>query len=199
MRISIFAVGAAALALAGCNQTPPYRRAGLWQETFFRDGRPPALGMYQSAKICLDNTVEAKSPIFNYDAAVKAARLGNCETPSASHGLDGLYHFASRCPRLDGGSTQAKGTASGDFTTGYHLRLETITVGSRSLEKNGRHVTDIDGRWLGPCPAGLSAGDMIAPNGLKLPGGRFVDPHGGPHSASQRPGAPPAPRPAPPA
>jgi len=169
----------AALALAACQQTPPPRKAGLWQQTFVRDGKIRGLGVMRFVRVCVDAKTEARNAIFNHDLAVKLAKDRHCATPGASRGLDGLYNFTSDCPLANGNGKQIlQGTASGDFKTAFHLRMQTDTTYSAPFTPlNNSHVVDVDGKWLGPCPAGMAPGDMLLANGMKAPGGRLMDPH----------------------
>jgi hypothetical protein len=177
--------------LTACHETPPPRRAGLWNETFTKDGKRD-LGIYSSVHICVGPDTDAKSPIFNFDAAVRRAHAGNCTAPSASRRGDGLYVFSSTCPSRGGGTTRTDGLVSGNFRTAYHMQLVSTITGALVPSQNGRHVVEIDGQWLGACPANLAPGDMVLPNGLKLPHGRMVDPRRNPAPPAQapQPGAP---------
>jgi len=188
MRKAWLATGAV-LVLAGCHETPPPRRAGLWNETFTKDGRRN-LGIYGSVHLCVGPLTDTRSPIFNFPTAVTQARTGKCTAPSAGRRSDGLYTFASTCPIPTGGTTRTEGLVSGNFRTAYHMQIVSITTGGLDTQANGRHVVEIDAQWLGACPANLAPGDMVLPNGLKLPQGRLVDPHHGP-----RPPSPAVPRP----
>jgi hypothetical protein len=170
-------VSCAALALAACHGTPPPRRAGWWLQTFTRDGQTRQLGVFHFIRLCVGPGMDAQSPIFNFDQAVKMAHTQNCAAPTANRGFDGVYSFSSTCPKPGGGTIVTKGTASGDFTAAYHLKIESTVTGAPFDFENGRHVTDIDGKWLGPCPAGMASGDMQLANGMKAPGGVLVDPH----------------------
>jgi len=179
-------VSCAALAMTACQQTPPARRAGLWLQTFAHDGSTRGLGLMKSVRVCVDAKTEARNAIFNHDLAVKLAKARHCATPTASRGLDGIYSFTSNCPLPNGnGQEVLKGTASGDFVTTFHLRMQTDTTYSPPFTPlNSSRVVDIDGKWLGPCPAGMAPGDMILANGMKAPGGRVMDPH---HAANRPP------------
>jgi hypothetical protein len=197
MRIAFVAASAAALALVGCNQTPPPRRDGLWLQSFSMDGSPRNAGPMRSVRVCVDAKSESGNAIFNHDLAVELAKKRNCQPPTASRSLEGIYKFSSNCPLPNGsGMSLLTGTASGDFANDFHLRMETVTTYSPPFTPmNSRHVTDIDGKWLGPCPPGMAPGDMILANGLKAPGGRIVDPHQhmpGRLSAPGRPSGPPS-------
>jgi hypothetical protein len=176
--MAIFAVGAAVV-LAGCNRTPPPRRPGLWYQSFAQDGAVKGLGPMRASRVCIGAQTDANNAIFNFDLAVKLAKDRHCETPTAAHSLNGLYKFMSNCPLPNGnGRSLLEGTASGDFTSAYHLRMQTDTTYSPPFTPlNSRHVIDVDGKWLGPCPLGMAPGDMVLADGEKAPGGVLPDPH----------------------
>jgi hypothetical protein len=132
-----------------------------------------------SIKVCTDTARDAKSAVFNHDAAAQQAKAHHCTSSAASRGLDGVYRFSSTCPVPGGnGTIDTKGTASGDFTQSYHLRIQAdITRPAPFAGLNSHQVDDIDGAWLGPCPAGMAPGDMMLANGQMAPGGRMASPH----------------------
>jgi hypothetical protein len=193
-------ISAGVLALAGCDkltngQTPPARRAGLWLQTFARDGisrGPSAMG---PVRVCVDAASEAKNPIFNFQMALKQAQAHNCVAPVATRGLNGVYSFSATCPMPGGnGVSSLKGTASGNFTTAFHLHLENQLKNPPPFDKvNNHHVTEIDGSWLGPCPPDMAPGDMLLANGTKAVGGRIASPHEGKRLAPSHEGKPQTP------
>ena len=173
----------AATAAAGCQKAPsasapsssaapasataaPQRRAGLWSQTFSHDGKPAPMG---SMKVCLD---AAKASMINPDMAAKG--LDKCAQRSMGRAADGSYTFSSSCPVPGGGMMVTHGQASGDFASGYHLHVESDVTGAAYGPMNGHHVTDMDGKWLGPCPAGMAAGDMELANGMRISGGKLA-------------------------
>ena len=156
----VILVSCAALALAACGKTPPPRRAGLWSETIVRDGHAVEMGLVGSVKVCLAPTTDAQSPIFSYASAERRSKARHCTSTSASRRLDGVYTFGSTCPLpgVNNGVLTTKGQASGDFISRYHLRIESVIVRPAPfMALNSDHVDEIDGEWLGPCPANMEA------------------------------------------
>ncbi|MGH7023123.1 MAG: hypothetical protein ACREEB_05965 [Caulobacteraceae bacterium] len=145
-----------------------------------------------SIRVCVDTTRDARNPVFSFAAAVKQAQVGHCASPVANRGLDGVYSFSTSCPIPGGnGTLLTKGTASGNFTSHYHLHIErTITRPAPFTALNSHHVDDIDGAWVGACPPGMAPGDMMLANGRKLSRGMMTDPHRGLFDRHQRPAAP---------
>ncbi len=174
----VWLAAAAAVVLAGCQQTPPPRRPGLWLQTFSRGGDNRQLGAMRTVHVCVDANSEARNAIFNRQLAVKQAAQRHCQTPTASRSLDGIYKFSANCPLANGtGMSLLTGTASGDFNTTFHLRMQTDTTYAPPYTSLNSHlVTDIDGKWLGPCPPGMAGGDMVLANGLRAPGGKLPTP-----------------------
>jgi hypothetical protein len=155
----------AAPSLAG----PPHRRAGLWQTSLAVNGKAMPMG---SMKLCVDEAMEAKSSAFHPSGPASLAEKAHCDYPPPTRGLDGTYSFSATCPLPGGGQAVTKGSASGDWSSAYHVHIENDTTGAAAA--NGHHVTDLDGKWLGPCPPGMAGGDMEMGNGLKISGGKLA-------------------------
>jgi hypothetical protein len=176
-------VALAALALAGCNKpatpgakpsagapsaasatvTLPDRKAGLWEQTMSRDGKPAMGPMGGKMSVCLDAATSQKMSVFG-----RQFGRGMCEQPSVSRGLDGTYTFASSCDSPGGGKIVSKGTASGDFNSHYEVHSQTDITGARMERMNGHHEMVMTGDWKGPCPPDMKAGDVVMGNGFKV-------------------------------
>ena len=170
----------AVLALSACHKTPtattagaeghsaptttfPHRRAGLWEQTVSADGKPAIMG---ALKVCVDATSEARASLFGHNMG--KTEKSTCGAPEISHGPNGDLNFSSTCPLRDGTVIVTKGTASGDFSSAYHVHLQTDVTGAKLAAMNGLHTNDIEGKWLGPCPPGMTGGDMELANGMKV-------------------------------
>ena len=80
------------------------------------------------------------------------------------HRTPGGMVFESVCNR--GGITvSSTGTMSGDFQTHYHLDVASHMSPAAPGRPGDSHVS-MDGKWLGPCPAGRKPGDMVMPGGM---------------------------------
>jgi hypothetical protein len=139
----------------------PTRKAGLWVETMTRDGKTGPMG--GSIKMCLDAATDAKMTAFG-------RQMGNnaCGQRSVTRGLDGAYHFTSTCALGNAGTVTSSGVASGNFDSKYVIHDESTVSGSSYAPMNGHHVTEITATYGGPCPAGMSAGDLEMANGMKV-------------------------------
>jgi hypothetical protein len=140
---------------------PPARRAGLWEQTMNRDGAAPMV--MGKMRLCVDAASEAKISLFG-------GRMGKgrCGRRSVSRQLNGNYDFTSTCDMGEAGVTTSKGTLSGDLSSRYRVHAESDIAGSSIPSLNGHHVTDIEATWLGACPAGMTPGDIVMGNGMKI-------------------------------
>jgi hypothetical protein len=133
-----------------------------------------AMNAMGGMKICVDPSTEAKSAVLSHNMNPGRLASSQCAAPTVGRGLDGSWSFASTCAMGDAGTIASKGTASGDFASAYHVHFETDISGARYAAMNGHHVTDIDGKWLGPCPAGMAPGDVQLANGMTVNAGKFA-------------------------
>lgn len=155
------ATPAAASTAASTTAGPlPVRKSGLWEQTMTRDGAPTRMG---KMSMCVDAATDAKASVFGQKLGE-----GMCQQKSVSRGLDGSYSFATTCDLGSGGSITSKGTASGDFSSGYHVHSESDVSGASFAPLNGHHVTDVIGVYKGACPAGMAAGDIVLANGMTI-------------------------------
>jgi hypothetical protein len=186
---TIVLVTPAVLALAACQKAPgaasgalptkdanastsatPQRRAGLWEQSFSRDSHEISIG---SMRLCVDPTSEARASVFSRGAVMQRMPESHCTASTTSRGVGGSYSFSSTCPMIGGGTIITKGVTSGDFSTTYHVHIESDVRGAAYAAMNGHHATDIDGKWLGPCPAGMTPGDMEFGH-MRVSGGKLA-------------------------
>jgi hypothetical protein len=180
--------GAAVLALAGCSKAgdkaanggqaatpaagdaaktasadtgaPPSRKAGLWEQTMAFNG------MKQTMRMCVDEATEQKARWWRTER--RGGGEVNCPEQKVSRSLAGGWTIHSVCHEPNGMTVTSDGTASGDFGQSYHVDMTTVTSGSSMPEANGTHHMVMDGAWKGPCPAGMAAGDMEMPGGMRI-------------------------------
>lgn len=160
------AAAAAALALmGGCGPKPtpiahadgPQRRSGLWEERITQNGDAAHARLM---RLCLDGANGARLSMFGEDAGK------DCRS-TAIRRTDGGYDFTTVCQRA-GGALTTRGVAGGDFATGYHVRSTVTLSGLPFRALNGRRDVDVDARWLGPCPSGVSPGEALIGENRKL-------------------------------
>jgi hypothetical protein len=156
------ATGAAAPAAATAPQAPagplkpPPRKPGLWAQTV------SMAQMTQTTKICLDADTDRKMAWWGSQAA-----KSTCPEQSITQRLGGGWDFHSVC-KSEAGTTVSSGTASGDFNSHYRVDMTSTTTGGPMPQANGEHKIAIEATWQGPCPAGMKAGDMEMPGGMRI-------------------------------
>jgi hypothetical protein len=158
MRIQ-FAIAAAVLFAASATSAQstefPARRAGLWNVTVNMESmKIPA----RTNKMCIDAATDAK--LMKLGVASKEADCTSMKVSGSGNvrTVDSVCHF--------NGGTQKNHvvmTYAGDGA--YHMDMRS----QFSPPISGRSDSHIvqDGKWVGPCPAGMKPGDMMI-NGMKI-------------------------------
>ena len=163
-------VGMTTLTLVGCDGSDrptrtvaalPAPKAGLWRETLTRDGHPVSL--IGEMRACLDADARAR-----LTALGGRASRGLCQDRAVTRDSDGAYHFGSTCAIGPAGRMTTQGMVTGDLASRYRVHTESETFGASVASLNGRHVIDVEADYLGPCPADMTAGDVIIANGMKV-------------------------------
>ncbi len=138
---------------------PPSRKAGLWTQTI-------ATGqMNQTIKMCLDAVADAK---MKWWGSSQHGSQSNCTEEKVTPHLGGGWDFHSVCNMGESGTVKSDGSATGDFGSHYKVEVNSVTTGSPMAQANGTHKVSIEAIWNGPCPAGMKAGDMELPGGMKI-------------------------------
>ena len=167
---AMLVVGLSTLTLAGCDggerparsvATLPAPKAGLWRESLTRDGH--AMGLIGEMRACLDADARARLTTLGGRAG-----KGLCQDRAVTRDADGAYHFSSICETGPGGRVTTQGVVTGDLASRYRIHTESDTTGASLASMNGRHVADVEADYLGPCPADMTAGDVIIANGMKV-------------------------------
>lgn len=143
-----------AVALSGCGQktettttkttvttvTRPasdvVRKAGLWEQTTNAEGMGPA-----TMKICLGESV---APC----AGAKVVKTADGYTVSAT------------CKAGATGSATVDTVASGDLSTAYTLTSKAVITDSAAPGKSQAMNTTVTLRYVGPCPEGMTVGQI---------------------------------------
>jgi len=139
----------------------PTPRAGLWRESLLRDGHE--LGLIGELRACLDADARARLSTLG-DEAGKSM----CHDDAVTRDADGGYHFSSACDLGPGGHVVTRGELTGDLSSRYRVYSRTDTTGAALASMNGHHVIDVEANYLGPCPAGMTAGEVVIANGMKV-------------------------------
>lgn len=156
MRLAVVALSLMSLALPAAAQlATPQRKAGNWQMTMTMQGMPKPM----VSQFCTDPTVEKK-----VSALGQAAPGQSCSDTKVSRSPGG-FAFESTCA-MGGRTTHTKGTATGDFNSAYKLVM--VSEMSPPIAGRAQSTVTIDNKWLGPCPAGKTPGDMTMPGGMTV-------------------------------
>jgi hypothetical protein len=117
----------------------PVRKAGLWEQTTTAEGMGP-----MTSKICLGSNV---APACPGSKAVKTA--------------DG-YAMTATC-KTGGAAMTIEGAAKGDLSSAYTLTSKTTIsdAGGKSQSMNATYSL----RYLGPCPDGMTVGQIQSDEG----------------------------------
>ena len=137
------------IAPAAQNEPAP-RKAGLW-EVKVSDGATS-----QVTKYCLDAATDRAARDIGRDLNAK-----NCSRHEMQPLEGGAWKFSTDCDFGAAGHLITEGVATGDFTSGYQLRVETREEGGAS--HGVRHRLVVDAGWRGACPAGMKPGDVSGP------------------------------------
>ena len=149
---------AAALLVAGAAAADqlPHRKPGLWQITSaMPSGRMPPM----SSKLCIDARTEKAMMSMGQKASNKMCSRHSLNMAGNMATMDSTCKFGHSTV-----ATHSTTTFSGDeaYRTETHVRY------SPPLYGRTESVMTQDGKWVGPCPAGMEPGDMIGPNGMKM-------------------------------
>ncbi len=158
MRASSFVfagiAGGVALTIAGValaqGLTAPTRKPGFWEQTITMEtGR----GMVMKSQLCTDATVEKKMSVMGQSMAGSSCSKNDIRKTPTGFAFDSVCNIA-------GQTTTSSGVATGDFQNGY--RIDTVSKSGSGRESK----MHIEGKWVGPCPAGRKPGDMVMPGGM---------------------------------
>lgn len=129
------------------------RQPGLWEINTESNGRaiPPI-------KQCIDEATDKEMQAMGNEMSK------NCKKKEMNKSGD-TYTMDSEC-NFSGTTISSHGTFKGDFTSSYQGEFTSTYNPPMMGKKNGS--TKISAKWLGECTAGMQAGDMIMPGGMKM-------------------------------
>jgi len=147
---------AAAVAVPAMAQiVPPTRKAGYWEQVMTMGGPKP---MTMKSQLCTDAAMEKTINAFGQNASQSMCSKNSFrKTPTG-------YAFESTC-KTGNSVTTSTGTATGDFAKGYTVNMVSKSTPPITPGQAESRMT-IQAKWLGPCPAGRKAGDMVMPGGM---------------------------------
>jgi hypothetical protein len=153
--LAVFALLGAATCGALRAQDFPPRKPGLWQI----DMTMPAGPGPQQMKMCIDSGTDAEM----FQMGMNAAR-GTCDKPSINRSGTTVT-IDSTCKM---GETRMTTHAVTKFTADIAYRTEADTRMDPPMPGRGEMKITQDGKWVGPCPADMTPGDVAMGNGAKM-------------------------------
>lgn len=147
------AVAAPSAATASTAALGAARAPGLWEQRV-SDG-----GAVQVTRICLDAATDRQMAL-----AGRQLNETQCRSHSVSQGPGG-WRINTVCDMGAAGQVTTSGVATGDFARRYEIRLEQTTTGAPTPGLNGHRRLLVNATLQGPCPAGMTPGQMVDASG----------------------------------
>jgi Protein of unknown function (DUF3617) len=147
-------LGAATCGAVRAQDLPP-RKPGLWQI----DMAMPAAPGPQQMRMCIDSDTDAEM----YKMGMNSAR-GTCDKPIVKRN-GSTVTIDSVCKM---GETRMTTHAVTRFTADTAYRTEADTRMEPPMPGRGEMKITQDGKWVGPCPADMTPGDVTMGSGAKM-------------------------------
>jgi hypothetical protein len=132
----------------------PHHKPGLWELTTQAGSMPHAM----QSKLCLDAASEAA---FN--------RYNEGSMTCSKHDItqNGNQTLIDSVCTIAGSTVTSHGVLTWTGDTAYHMDSQSHWVPPLMGGSPDKHSTQ-DAKWIGACPAGVSPGDMLMGNGMKI-------------------------------
>ena len=148
-RAVILLIAATGLSAAAPSDDYPHRRPGLWEVT--RTG-VDATNPARTTQICIDQETEATLRQIGDSLAQSA-----CSTTD-THSSQGELTADATC-QLGGSRTTNHTVVNFIGDTAYHQMSTTLV--DPPLFGRSKIISETEGKWIGPCAAGMRPGDMV--------------------------------------
>ena len=146
---------------AACAQDFPKMRAGMWQtSTTTRDAGAPQPASPHTSTICIDATVQ--SLMVQMAQGMMRGMCSKHDLRVSGRTVTGDAVCEMMGSRITTKSTM-KFTGDTSYHTEAHMAYDPPLAGKKSAD------SVIDGKYVGPCPAGMAPGD------IRLPGGKTIN------------------------
>lgn len=149
------ASGTPAVAAAGSG---PALKTGEWEVTTALPSKVANLGKDMVTKMCLDSELSSR---FEKLGSSNPGKL-DCAAQEVRH-VGNVIDVDSTC-KASGLTVHTKMHMEMTGDNAYHQTIQT----SYDPPMGEPMTTEINGKWLGPCSAGMQPGDMILPGGRKI-------------------------------
>jgi hypothetical protein len=153
MRLVLVMVAVVPLASAAAVELPE-RKPGLWEITTTRQDAPP-----QAVSICVDHATEAGLSALGTNAAKGMCSKTEINRDGDVLTVDSVCRIGSRQS-----TTHSVTTFAGDSASHSEIHITFDPPLNRRSETNMVK----DAKWMGACPAEMTPGDMLLPNGVKM-------------------------------
>jgi hypothetical protein len=130
----------------------PVRKAGWWEVTNVINAGPAWV-----VHSCVDPASEALSGL-----SPPSAPGEGCSSTAPRRTAKG-WEFSVTCKLSDSIDMQTEGVISGDLETSYRLDIFSKVTPPMPGMKDSK--VEIQGRWLGACPAGRKPGETVGADG----------------------------------
>jgi len=144
---------------AQAGPTFPERKAGLWEmRSTPKTGAKDSIVVQQCADPATDKALQ------EYGLSQPKMNRRSCKEEMRNEAGKMLVH-TEVCRQSETTMTR-RIVMSGDFNAAYRVELHTVyDPAPRVAPRDDDMVAEM--RWLGACPAGMKAGDMMLPGGMK--------------------------------
>lgn len=159
----ILALASATLLAAGMSSAAaavdlPKRKSGLWEVKTSMPDMPPQM-QQAPLKVCVDQ----KSDDMTQQVADAEAKK-NCSKSDIKRDGD-RWVIHSVC-KEQGITMTTDGVFTGNFDSAYKAEMKAAYQPPIMGMSNSRMI--MDAKYVGACPAGMKAGEMMLPNGKKF-------------------------------
>lgn len=137
---------------------PPPMKDGLW-ETHSRQTQQGKTVFDSSVRMCQTQQLTRLTQSSGEELRKKNACTSTVTQLSAN-----TYVEESRCAKGPNAGSVTKATYTYQGDTASHMEMH-MNVGKTET------VMIMDSKYLGSCPAGMKPGDVVMPDGKKIPGG----------------------------
>ena len=147
--LALAATGAAAIDF-------PTLKAGLWESQVAREG---AASKGPAMKMCMDASLQKE---------MMDAGMGQMKELCAKNEIrrEGNKVYGNAECKLGESTMKTTSVTTFHGETAYHIDIKATYDPPLAGKASGN--TTIDAKWIGPCPAGMQAGDVLLPDGRKV-------------------------------
>ena len=161
LRCTLSALGLACAAGASAGPTFPERKPGLWEM------RTNAEGPKKDKELVVTQCADAATDKALQEYGLSQPRMNRkfCKEEMRNEAGKMLVH-TEVCKQSETTMTR-RIVMSGDFNAAYRVESHTVyEPAPKVAPRDDDMVAEM--RWLGACPAGMKAGDMALPGGMKV-------------------------------